>query len=184
MDRFLIAGFAASEGRWADVETEVRALEADAEGALSQGDSLGAAESRAFSQALRGYAALRGGDSETAIRELQAALPELPGIGPGLVRSLAHAVLQFELGRLLLELGRAREAEPYFRSLEFFPGLVGPQVEFYLGQVYEALDDPEEAKLHYARFVRWWEDCDPELRPWWEQGREALARLAREPVSN
>ncbi len=178
MDRFLIAGFAASEGRWADVETEVRALEANAEGALSEGDSLGAAESRAFSQAVRGYAALLGGDSETAIRELQAALPELPGLGPG--RGFAHGVLQFELGRLLLELGRAREAEPYFRSLEFISGFVGPQVEFYLGQVYEALDDPEEAKLHYARFVRRWEDCDPELRPLWERGRKALGRLTRE----
>ncbi|MEE8550170.1 MAG: tetratricopeptide repeat protein, partial [Gemmatimonadota bacterium] len=113
-----------------------------------------------------------------------AALPELPGIGPHFVRSFAHGVLRFELGRLLLELGRAREAEPYFRSLEFISGFVGPQVEFYLGQVYEALDDPEEAKLHYARFVRRWEDCDPELRPLWERGRQALARLTGEPVGN
>jgi len=27
------------------------------------------------------------------------------------------------------------------------------------------------------RFVRWWADCDPELRPFWEQGRDALARV-------
>ena len=56
--------------------------------------------------------------------------------------------------------------------------------QFYLGRVYERQGNIERAKYHYARFVRWWEDCDPELRPWWERGRQALARLAREPVSN
>ena len=88
------------------------------------------------------------------------------------------------MGRLLLELGRAQEAEPYFRSLEFEPFSVGSQVEFYFGQVYEALDDPDEAKLHYARFVRLWEDSDPELRPLWERGRQALVRLTGEPVGD
>lgn len=183
VDRFLIGGFAATEGRWADVEVENRVLEASAESALSQGDSLGAAESATFAQALRGYAALRRGEDETAIRELRAALPELPGIGPEFVRSETHAVLRHELGRLLLELGRAEEAEPYFRSLEFPAAVVGAQLEFNLGQVYEALGDPEEAKRHYARFVRFWEDCDPELRPLWERGREALERLTQETVS-
>ncbi len=184
VDRFLIGGFAATQESWADVDVEVRALEANAESAQSQGDSLGAAESGALAQALRGYVALRRGEGETAIRELQAALPKLPGIGPQFVRTMTHAVLRLDLGRLLLELGRAQEAEPYFRSLEFIPFTVGSQVEFYLGQVYEALDDPDEAKLHYARFVRWWEDCDPELRPLWERGRQALVRLTGEPFGN
>ena len=183
MDRFLIGGFAATEGRWADVDAEVRVLEANAESAPSPGDSLEAAESRALARALRGYAALRRGEGETAIRELGAALPELPGIGPEFVRTHTHAVLRHELGRLFLELGRAQEAEPYFRSVEFEPQVVGSQVEFYLGQVYEALGDPEEAKRHYARFVRLWENCDPELRPLWERGREALERLTRESAS-
>ena len=58
------------------------------------------------------------------------------------------------------------------------------QAHYYLGEVYERQGDLERARLRYARFVRWWEDCDPELRPWRERGRQALARLAREPVSN
>ncbi len=86
------------------------------------------------------------------------------------------------MGRVLLDLARPWEAERYFRSLVIFGrGAVGAPTEFYLGQVYEALGDFEEAKLHYGRFVRWWEDCDPELRPWWDRGREALERLTREP---
>ena len=89
------------------------------------------------------------------------------------------------MGRLLLDLARPREAERYFRSLvNWLPHLLGAPAEYYLGQTYEALGDGEKAKFHYGRFVRWWEDCDPELRPWWERGRQALARLAREPVSN
>jgi putative alpha-1,2-mannosidase len=52
--------------------------------------------------------------------------------------------------------------------------------QFYLGRIAEELGQPESAKEHYARTVRWWKDCDPELRPFREQAREALSRLTGE----
>ncbi len=53
--------------------------------------------------------------------------------------------------------------------------------EFYLGRVAEARGDRDQARYHYDRFVRWWKDCDPELKPWWKEGRKALARVTWEP---
>ena len=54
-------------------------------------------------------------------------------------------------------------------------------LEFWRGRIAEARGDRPEARLHYERFVRWWADADPELRPWWEEGRAALARVSAEP---
>ena len=53
-------------------------------------------------------------------------------------------------------------------------------LEFWSGRIAEARGDRRAARLHYERFVRWWADCDPELRPWREEGRAALARLSAE----
>lgn len=181
VSRFLVGAFAATEERWEYVEVQVRALELGAQEAESQGDTLAATERLAFAQALRGYVALRRGDRQIAVQKLEEALLRLPG-GGHLIRWRVHALLRYEMGRVLLDLARPREAR-YFRSLVNW-GHLGAPVKYYLGQTYEAFGDGEKAKLHYARFVRWWEDCDPELRPWRERGREALARLAREPVSN
>ncbi len=52
---------------------------------------------------------------------------------------------------------------------------------YYLGRIYDELDRPEDAAYHYGLFVEWWRDADPELQPWLNEGREALARLAGEP---
>ncbi|MEJ2343566.1 MAG: hypothetical protein P8Y10_15370, partial [Gemmatimonadales bacterium] len=49
--------------------------------------------------------------------------------------------------------------------------------EVYLGMTYEALGDPEAARLHYANFIRWWEDADPELQPLVEEATTRLFRL-------
>ena len=55
------------------------------------------------------------------------------------------------------------------------------QAQYYLGEVYERQGDVERARLRYARFVRWWEDADPELQSWRERGRQAVERLTDEP---
>ncbi len=188
-DRLLIGAFAAFEGRWEDVEREIAALRSDAERVLSNGDSLAAADRRALARAVYGYAALRRRDLRTAAEALEESLPRLPRLrvtGAGFRQ--IHGMLRYELGRALLEMDRSQETERYLLSVSSQRILAqwynSTPAEFYLGQTYEALGDGEKAKLHYARFVRWWEDCDPELRPLWERGRQALARLAREPVSN
>lgn len=170
--RFYIGALAASDGHWDDVERELEWLEAAAaraEASQGKADSLNAI---GYAGALRCYAALRRGDLARATMEFKKLAPGYwgPFEGPD------HQFLRYELGRALLEQGEPMEAERYLRSLELSQRF-GVPAQYYLGRVYEELGDTEQAKLSYGRFVRAWEDCDPELRPRWERGSEALARL-------
>jgi predicted Zn-dependent protease len=92
-----------------------------------------------------------------------------------------HFWFRILLGQLLLDEGDFARAERYLKPMEMRHRYLNAPIEFYLGQVYEGLGDEREARLHYARFVSWWEDCDPELRPMWEEGRAALQRLTPVP---
>jgi class 3 adenylate cyclase/tetratricopeptide (TPR) repeat protein len=168
-DRFVVGALAAREQRWSDVERELRALEADVQAASPPDSNIGAR-----AQALRGYAAAVRGERRAAIRAFEEAYRWVTGPTAGLVRVL--------LGKLWLEEGDFAQAERYFKTMELGDAKVWQvPIEFYLGQVYEGLGDEHEARLHYARFVSWWEDCDPELRPMWEEGRAALQRLTAVP---
>jgi tetratricopeptide (TPR) repeat protein len=168
-DHILFGFLAGEEGRREDLEREIQALESAGEAGESAEDSLFRA---AGAEALRGVEASLRGDREAAIRSLEAALPHFWG-------PLAF-LLRYELGELWLEQGGFAEAERYLESVEMRePRNWSAPVEFYLGKVYEGLGKLDEARLHYGRFVSWWQDCDPELRPLWEEGRQALERLER-----
>ena len=69
----------------------------------------------------------------------------------------------------------------YTLERELGGGGMSPVFQLYRGKAAEGLNDPDGAKEHYARVVRWLGDCDPELVPLREQARDALARLSAEP---
>ncbi len=77
---------------------------------------------------------------------------------------------------LYLELDRPTDA---IRMFETFWGwnMMWPMAKYRLGEAYEQLGDIEKARLSYSEFVEAWNDADPELEPWVEQGRAALRRL-------
>lgn len=175
--RFWLGAFAADQARWSDVEAQLRALEAESqteEGIVGSGFK--AAEPASLARALRGYAALRRGEARKARRDLEESLPGLS--------VEANAFVRYELGKLALASAELESARRYLESLELYTQAtlrVSAQVEYYLGEVYEALGEDDEARLHYARFVGWWEDADPGLQQWVDRGRQALERLTREP---
>ncbi len=170
-DRFYLGVLAADEGQVDAAETQIEALEASALEREAEGNDVSAMSARSFAQALRVYLAIRAGDLERALAEREKPMPRMFG--------WASTLLRYELGKLLLERGDLIEAERFFLSLE--PSPVMAQIQYFLGEVYERQGDLERARLRYARFVRWWEDADPELQPWWERGRQALERLTDEP---
>ncbi len=125
----------------------------------------------AFLEVLRTYAALRRGDLDR-LRDFEAAQRVFIIGGLGYEGSF----LRYDVGRLLLEAGRVDDAERYFLSLYPESRYYVP-AQYQLGRVYEALGEREKAREHYRIFVEWWNDADPELQPWVDEGRAGLARM-------
>jgi tetratricopeptide (TPR) repeat protein len=97
------------------------------------------------------------------------------------------SIADFILGKAYLEKGDLAEAQrhmlvPQRWSSGFFTELIVPR-EYYLGRIAEAQGDRAAARAHYERFVRWWRDCDLELKPMWEDGRQRLAKVGGEPLA-
>jgi len=91
----------------------------------------------------------------------------------------------FVLGKAYLAAGDLAAAEwhmqvPQRWNSGFTVEVIAPR-EYYLGRIAEERGQRAEAREHYARFVRWWRDCDPELKPMWEDGRKRLASVSGEP---
>lgn len=55
-----------------------------------------------------------------------------------------------------------------------------PLVSFYLGKVYEAMNEHEKAREAYALFAASWREADPELQSMVQEARQAAMRLERE----
>ena len=128
---------------------------------------------------LVGYEALVNGDSAKALRLLEAAADSMRLTG--VAGPWTSAPLDLEIGRLLLSLGQPAKAEPHFVAASA-PWLK-VIVEWYLGRTAEQQGDRAQALERYRRVVRWWRGCDPELRPWWEQMRQAQERVQVTPVA-
>jgi hypothetical protein len=90
----------------------------------------------------------------------------------------------FVRGELLHAAGRDREALGWYLAVaeHDHDGYLAP-ASLRLGEIYEGLGDRRLALWHYGRFVRLWHDTEPALRPWLEEGRRGLRRLAAEPQS-
>jgi tetratricopeptide (TPR) repeat protein len=89
---------------------------------------------------------------------------------------------RYRLAEALAALGPSSEALGWYHSFAdyslFAIVYVAPG---YLrsGELYERLGQPARAATEYARFVRLWSDCDPELQPEVARARVALARVQR-----
>jgi tetratricopeptide (TPR) repeat protein len=164
VDHFLLGALAAREGRWEDFDREIAALEGSARDAPTATSST---QRKGQQQLLRGLAASIRGDRRSAIQLLEDVLPRISG----------GSLLRYELAKLWLAEGDPRRATGYLESIEYLTPALNAPVEVYLGKAYEALGDVDRARLHYARFVSWWQDCDPELEPMRAEGRQALDRL-------
>jgi hypothetical protein len=93
----------------------------------------------------------------------------------------AHSPERWLRAELLRAVGRDREAAAWYGSL-----VEGRQELLFLGpvllrqaQVAERLGDAARAADLYARFLRVWERCDPELRPLLEEGQAGAQRVAK-----
>jgi tRNA A-37 threonylcarbamoyl transferase component Bud32/TolB-like protein len=175
-DYFWLGALAISEGRWTDVEAVRQALERQTQ-SVEPGHSPPGANARAYAAVLGPYAKLVRGD-RTKLAEVDSALVRLPVFGNDIQQPQVY--LRFQVGKLLFDAGRTADAERYFRSFMPYDFFYTSPAELYLGRIAESQGHPDEAVMHYGRFVRWWRYADEPLRPQWQEARQALSRLVTE----
>jgi serine/threonine-protein kinase len=128
----------------------------------------------------RAYLALARGDSAEALR-LFDALPDSACFGACHIDELVHS-------QLLAARGRLQEAAAHLeRPLGgFVPGILPVEVLRALerGRVNERLGNRERAIDGYTLVAKAWRNADPELQPYVDEARRALARLSGEKASS
>jgi DNA-binding SARP family transcriptional activator/TolB-like protein len=170
--RIFYAGFyAASRERWQVLQGSLERLQSRAERLRATGDSSEAGFTDAVRQALEGYASWRRGQRDTALVLLERSQRR---VGGDWRRGIVSIRLRWWLGRLLLEMGRPREALPYFETLTSS----SLPANYERGRIYEQLGDLERAREAYALFLAPRQQADPVLQPMIQDARAALQRLA------
>jgi tetratricopeptide (TPR) repeat protein len=135
------------------------------------GDSSEAGFTEAVRQAVEGYAYWRRGLREDALRLLERSQSRAVG---GWRRGIVNIKLRWWLGKLLMEMGRPREALPYLESL----ASTSLPTDYERGWVYEQLGMIERAREAYALFLAPRQQADAVFQPMILSARAALQRLA------
>ena len=81
-------------------------------------------------------------------------------------------------GDLHRERGRLREAEDWYQA-----AWRHPVAHERLGQLYEQMNEPENAREAYQRFIKAWKNADPELQPRVKTVRQQLTELGDPPAT-
>lgn len=121
---------------------------------------------------VRGLLHSSAGRHEPAVREFQAAMTS-PTNG--------YTRINYELGKSLLALGRARDAIPILRA-PLRGGIEGSglyltrtEIHELLARAFDAAGEPDSAAAHYAIVARAWRAADPFLKPRYEAARSWIA---------
>ena len=140
-------------------------------------DAQRAGVAQALAQGLRAEIARARGDPRRALAEVEQFPFDAPVPGIGV---LSHWGVRerFLRAELLLALGRDDDA---FRWYDSFAGSFDlpymAAAHLRRAEIRERLGDSEQARFHYARFLRLWKNCDPEFRPMTTRAAQALTRL-------
>lgn len=73
--------------------------------------------------------------------------------------------IRIRLGRLYREEGQLERALRHFMAQNHHADLHVAPLELEVARTLAAMGRDDEAREHYARFARWWRDCDPSLYP-------------------
>lgn len=174
-DPFPLGVFAARQGQADHLNRQIQRLEEKASDSTEVPDRGQRLANAISALGLRGFGALMSGDSADAVSTFEHAI-DMSRKAPDW---WDWDILRFEVAKLYLARGRAEDARRYFHS--FYPAddkeLTIP-VEFYLGRTYEAMREPDSARVHYERVVQTWRDADRELQPMVQEARAAVQRFA------
>jgi len=172
-DLFWLGAMATEEGNRGEAEHWGNALASRAMGLRSEGETSAADYAEAYAAALSAFGDLLRADS-TSLSDFETALGKLPAAD--YTREQPQSYLRYRVGQVLFDRGELDAATRYFGSFHPYDFYTSP-AEYYLGRIGEAKAERDEAAAHYRRFLTWWRDADPELRPLIERlmRREAAA---------
>jgi tetratricopeptide (TPR) repeat protein len=145
---------------------------------------VGAAEgslARDFGASVRAQWHWRQGRPEEALSELGPITRELWYIGTLVSPFYGQALERFLRGELLYQVGRTREAIPWFANtsqIAPYELAFRPLAYERLGRIYEELGDAEAALEYYRKFVAMWQDADVELQPRVGEAEASITRLS------
>jgi tetratricopeptide (TPR) repeat protein len=166
---FFAGAYAADSGHWAAHEAAVGMLRQSADRFRASGDSLNHDFNEDAANVLQSYGQWKHGDGTEALTDLEALEPA----------DVTGWATTWWLGELSLELGRRREAAPYFASFWGDGMPLVPLAAFHLGGIYSELGEFEKARQSYEFALLAWEDGDPEMGPRIAAARQGLARLPK-----
>jgi DNA-binding SARP family transcriptional activator/TolB-like protein len=176
---FDVGSYAASRARWQVLRGSLERLQVHSQHLRVTGDSSEAAFTDAVRQGLEGYALWRRGQRDSALRVLERSQRRAVG---NWRREIVNSRLRWWLGRLLLEMGRPREALPYFESWtgSLTESLTGAPLaaDYERGRIYEQLGQVERAREAYALFIAPRQQADPMFQPMIQDAQATLQRLA------
>jgi serine/threonine-protein kinase len=166
---FYLGALAASRGKWQVAQASLEQLRSHSRSLSATGDSAQLYFTVAMRQGLEGYMLWRQGQPDRALRLLQSSRRRALG-----GRAVGER-LRWWLGGLLLEMGRPREALPYFESItgSWLPA------DYERGRLYEQLGMAEQAREAYSRFLDPRQQADSVFQPMIQDARAALERLAQ-----
>jgi tetratricopeptide (TPR) repeat protein len=129
---------------------------------------------------VRVFADIAGGDYAQALKRIESIQNDVP-----FDLRFTQAGRREEMlwrGELLYRTGRYDEALQWFENVEHAFGDITEVTPFYLlrrAQIHDRKGETDKAKMLYAKFLGYWKDPDPELRPLVNEARNRLAQLMR-----
>lgn len=169
VELFYLGSLAAKEARWEVVESTLVRLGSRARSLDAAGDSSAGRFADALREGLEGYVSWRRGQRDRA-------LPLLQGSQRRALRGWSvNNLLRWWLGRLLVEMGRPREALPYFESLtgDWLPA------DYERGRLSEEAGMTDQAREAYTRFLGAGPEADLVFQPMIQESRAGLERLGQ-----
>jgi serine/threonine-protein kinase len=178
---FFGGAYAADRARWDGHARALSRMRAIARSLRAAADNVAADFADAAARGLEGYGWWHRGDKEKALELLSVAQREATGWEANGYRSreVLNALFRRWLGLLLEEVGRPRDALPYFQSFQWYE--LDPLAARDRARLHEQLGELDQARKAYAYFIDNWQDADPELQPEVEEARTALRRLSSQP---
>src|SRR5829696_5528387 len=154
--------YAVDRARWDEHAKALSRVRAIAGNLRVASDTVQADFAHAAARGLEGYGWWRRGEKEKALELLSVAQREATRWEASGYRSREelNALLRHWLGLLLEEVGRPRDALPYFQSFQWYE--VDPLAARDRARLHEQLGELDQARKAYVFFIDNWQDADPE----------------------